>query len=209
MTKNFQHHGFIVVISSPSGCGKTTLSQMLLKKDSNLKRSISVTTRARRKGERDKRDYFFITEEKYKNMISKDLLLEHAEVFGNYYGTPKQYVEELIKQGKDVVCVIDWQGGVNLMKKVKNNIVSLFILPPSLSALKRRLMTRDTDTIEVINNRLSKAKYEISKCVHYDYIVINDKLDKCADEVLTIIRAERLKRVRCNVNSLLNFIERK
>lgn len=207
---NFKSQGFIVVISSPSGCGKTTLANMLLSNDSNLKKSISVTTRLKRKGEIEGKDYFFTTEKQYKEMVAKDLLLEHAQVFDHFYGIPSQHVEKVLKQGKDVLCVIDWQGGVSLMKKIKRqNIVSIFILPPSLAILKKRLIDRKTDSEKVINNRLSEAKHEISKCVHYDYVVINNKLEQCADQLKAILTAERLKRARQDIKALIGSIEKK
>jgi guanylate kinase len=208
MKKNFRSRGFIFVISSPSGCGKTTLAKMLLKSDSNLKQSISVTTRPKREGEVNGKDYFFIDEEKYHQMVGSDLLLEHAKVFKNFYGTPKEYVEDLLKQGKDVVCVIDWQGGLNLLKNAGRDTVSVFILPPSLKSLESRLNERGTDSGEVINHRLAEAKHEISKCQHYDYIVINDKLDACADQLAEILHSERLKRSRQDISQLILDIEK-
>jgi len=208
MKNFFRSKGFIFIISSPSGCGKTTLANILLKDDSNLKQSISVTTRPKREGEVNGKDYFFISEGEYQKMIEEDLLLEHAKVFNNFYGTPREHVENILEQGKDILCVIDWQGGVNLMKKVRQDTVSAFILPPSLGELKTRLTVRATDSIEVIDRRLGEAKKEISKCDQYDYIVINDEVDECATQLRTILEAERLKRARQNMSRLISMVER-
>jgi guanylate kinase len=208
MKNKFRSKSFIFIVSSPSGCGKTTLVQALLKDDTNLKRSVSVTTRLKREGEVDSKDYFFISEEKYKQMVKDDLLLERAEVFSYSYGTPKGYVEKILAYGQDVVCVIDWQGAASLAKRTSQSIVSVFILPPSLSALKSRLTGRGTDSEKVINARLSEAKKEISKCSHYDYVVINNKFDDCLAQLKSILKAERAKRIRLDIPGLITSIEK-
>lgn len=208
MQNKFRSKGCLFVVSSPSGCGKTTLVEILLKDDSSLQRSISVTTRPKREGEVDGKDYFFISADKYKQMARDGLLLEYAEVFGYSYGTPKAYVEKLLEQGKDVVCVIDWQGAESLLKSGMENMVSVFILPPSLSALRARLTRRATDTEEVINRRLSEANKEISKCGNYDYIVVNNKFDDCLAQLKSILEAERTRSTRQNVQSLIMHIEK-
>ena len=208
MKKNFRPKGFIFIISSPSGCGKTMLAKTLLKDDANLKQSISVTTRPKRKGEVSGQDYFFIDGKEYKRMLEDDLLLEHAKIFGNLYGSPKKNIEEILNQGKDVLCVIDWQGAVELMKKVRKDLVTVFILPPALSELKKRLTGRATDSSEVMKRRLNKAKEEISKSYQYDYIVINDDFATCASQLKMILGTERLKRVRQDMIRLISAIEK-
>jgi guanylate kinase len=208
MQKDFRSKGFILVISSPSGCGKTTIAEALLKDDTNLKRSISATTRPAREGEVEGKDYFFISEDKHKQMVEDDLFLEHAQVFDKFYGTPKEHLNNILQQGKDVVCVIDWQGGVNLMKKASGDTVSVFILPPSLGELKARLTGRATDSPEVINRRLAEAKYEISKCEQYDYVVINDELNECVARLKAIVSSERLRRSRQDITRLIAAIEK-
>jgi len=207
MKDSFRSRGLMFVISSPSGCGKTTLAEALLSKDSNLERSISITTRPKRKEEIDGKDYFFITEDKYRQMVSDDLLLEHAQVFSHFYGTPKEHVEKLLNQGNDVVCVIDWQGGVNLMQKARQDTISAFILPPSLEELKIRLTNRATDETEVVHRRLAAAKNEISKCDNYDYVVVNNKFDDCVAQLRAILDAERARGSRQELQELIVAIE--
>lgn len=193
------------IISSPSGCGKTTLARALLAQDKLIKRSVSVTTRPKRMGEIQGKDYWFISRKKFDAMVESDMLIEHAEVFGNGYGTPKKQTEQLFKAGMDVMYVIDWQGGLRLMRKVKKEAVSVFILPPSIKILTSRLKSRALDSPEVIKRRLALARTEISKCKYYDYIVVNDKVDEAVLQLRSILKAERLRRTRQNLNILLRI----
>ena len=209
VNNNFRSKGLMFVISSPSGCGKTTLAKILLNTISDIKASVSVTTRTRRKGEMHGRDYYFVDEKKFKKMVDDNMLLEHAEVFGNFYGTPRTHTEDQLSKGLDVMYVIDWQGGIQLMKSTKQDVVSVFILPPSLKVLEQRLKGRGTDNIETIKRRLAKAKEEISKCYYYDYVVINDNLQKCTAPLEAILTTERLKRTRQNMEALIEAVERK
>lgn len=202
-----RHKPIIFIISSPSGCGKTTLTQALLKQDKRIERSISVTTRSKRRGEVNGRDYCFVTRKRFDEMIAKDMFIEYAEVFGNYYGTPKKQADQCLKAGLDVMCVIDWQGGLRLMRQVKKGAVSVFILPPSIKTLSTRLVNRGTDTPDVIKRRLALAQEEISKCKYYDYIVVNDKIENAVAQLKSILEAERLKRTRLDINKVVSNLK--
>ncbi|MAI28956.1 MAG: guanylate kinase [Rickettsiales bacterium] len=204
MKKN--RKGLMLVLSSPSGAGKTTICKEILKKIKELKMSISYTTRPKRKSEVDGRDYFFISEKKFKEFQEKDFFIENAKVFDHLYGTPKNFVEENLIKGVDVLFDIDWQGAQKLTNFSKTDIVSIFILPPSKSILKERLKKRNEDSSEIVNKRMSKAKSEISHWIEYDYVLINDDLTKCTDEIVTILKAERKKRDRQKF--IFNFIEK-
>ena len=188
----------MLVLSSPSGAGKTTICKEILKKIKDLKMSISYTTRPKRKSEVDGKDYFFISEKKFKELQAKDFFIENANVFDHFYGTPKKFVEENLTKGVDVLFDIDWQGAQKLANFSKTDIVSVFILPPSNSILKERLKKRNEDSPEIVNKRMSKAKSEISHWIEYDYVLINENLDDCVKEVLTILYAERKKKSRQN-----------
>ena len=200
MHLNTKRRPMMFIISSPSGCGKTTLAHKLLAKDKQIKRSVSVTTRPKRKGEVNGKDYWFVSRKKFDEMVAKDMFIEHAEVFGNGYGTPKKQTEKWMKAGFDVMYVIDWQGGLRIMRKIKKEAVSVFILPPSMKVLEKRLRGRASDSADVIKRRLSLAQAEISKCKHYDYIVVNDKIDEAVEKLQSILIAERLKQKR-RINS--------
>lgn len=204
MKKN--RKGLMLVLSSPSGAGKTTICKEILKKIKELKMSISYTTRPKRKSEVDGRDYFFISEKKFKEFQEKDFFIENAKVFDHLYGTPKNFVEENLIKGVDVLFDIDWQGAQKLTNFSKTDIVSIFILPPSKSILKERLKKRNEDSSEIVNKRMSKAKSEISHWIEYDYVLINEDLAKCSDEVVTILKAERKKRDRQKFT--FSFIEK-
>lgn len=184
------------VLSSPSGAGKTTLSRLLLQNDSNLTLSVSYTTRQKRPGEKEGKDYHFISEAEFEQKINEKFFFEYAEVFGNYYGTPRHEVEGAISVGKDVLFDIDWQGTRRLTSKARDDIVSLFILPPSMEELERRLHSRAQDDKEVIARRMARANDEISHWDEYDYVVINEHIDASLQKVLQILQAERLKRTR-------------
>jgi guanylate kinase len=186
----------MLALSSPSGAGKTTLAKMLLMSDKNLVPSTSVTTREARIGEIDGKDYYFITVEQYEEMAYNNLLLEHAFVHDNYYGTPKQFVEDSLDIGKDIIFDIDWQGVQQLRSHVPQDLVSIFILPPDGKELRRRLEGRATDNPDVVEKRLLKAGSEISHWSEYDYVLINDNPEKCSNDIRSILSSERLKRRR-------------
>jgi guanylate kinase len=188
--------GLMLVLSSPSGAGKTTLSRKLLDADANVELSVSITTRQQRRGEVDGRDYHFIDRAHFDAMVKKGELLESAEVFGHCYGTPRAPVEAALARGRDVLFDIDWQGTQQLREKADRDLVSIFVLPPSIPALERRLTTRAQDTEDVIRVRMAKAADEMSHWAEYDYVVINRDLEHAFAEVRAILAAERLKRER-------------
>ena len=195
-SKAVARRGMMLVLSSPSGAGKTTLSRMLLTEEHNIALSISVTTRARRPGEVHGRHYHFVDRKKFDQMVKAGELLEYAEVFGNFYGTPKQPVEKALKHGRDVLFDVDWQGTKQLRKHARADLVSVFILPPSSGELARRLHTRAQDDKKVIRARMAKAGDEMSHWAEYDYVVVNRDLDRAFNDVRAILHAERLKRER-------------
>lgn len=188
--------GLMLVLSSPSGAGKTTLSRKLLDEDNNVTLSVSVTTRKIRPGEKDGRDYHFIDRRRFDAMVEKSELLESAEVFDNYYGTPAKPVMDALAAGRDVLFDIDWQGTQQLRDKARNDLVSVFVLPPSIPELERRLHTRAQDDYETIHRRMAKAADEMSHWAEYDYVVINHDVKQAFDEVRAILAAERLRRAR-------------
>jgi guanylate kinase len=188
--------GLMLVLSSPSGAGKTTISRRLLEMDSDLHLSISVTTRARRPGEVDGTHYHFISSEDFGLMVNRQELLEHAKVFDYYYGTPREQVEKRLSAGQDILFDIDWQGTQQLRQRARDDLVSIFILPPSTRDLEKRLQTRAQDSAETVAKRMSKAADEISHWAEYDYVVVNEDVEQCLAEVYAILRAERLKRAR-------------
>lgn len=191
-----KHRGIMLVISSPSGAGKTTISRLLLEEEKYLHISISATTRPPRPAEVDGKDYDFRTPEQFEKMIQEEAFLEHAKVFGNYYGTPREPVEKAITEGKDVLFDIDWQGAQQMLQTNPNDVVTVFILPPSIQALEERLRKRAQDSDEVIRNRMSKSLDEMSHWAEYKYVVVNDDLEKTVADIRSIIRSERLKRSR-------------
>jgi guanylate kinase len=188
--------GLMLVLSSPSGAGKTTLSRRLLEADPAVQLSVSATTRPQRPAEVDGRDYHFVDRARFDAMTRNDELLEWAEVFGNRYGTPRAPVEQALARGQDVLFDIDWQGTQQLREKVPKDLVSVFLLPPTAKELERRLHTRAQDSDDVIHSRMAKAADEMSHWAEYDYIVINRDLDEAFQELQTILLAERLKRER-------------
>ena len=195
-TKIIARRGLMLVLSSPSGAGKTTLSRMLLTTERNIELSISVTTRPRRRGEVNGRHYHFIDRRRFDLLVRNGELLEYAEVFGNGYGTPRKPVERALKAGRDVLFDIDWQGTQQLAQRVRDDLVSVFILPPSTAELERRLKRRAQDTAKVVANRMSKAADEISHWAEYDYVIINYDVDASLAQLRAILTAERLKRFR-------------
>jgi guanylate kinase len=188
--------GLMLVLSSPSGAGKTTLSRMLLKADRNIELSVSVTTRPKRKGEKHGKDYHFIERARFDAMVKNKQLLEWAEVFGYFYGTPRLPVQRALRAGRDVLFDIDWQGTQQLSEKARGDMASIFVLPPSIAELERRLHTRALDDEDVIRRRMAKASGELSHWAEYDYVIINDKLERAFAEVQMILAAERMKRER-------------
>ena len=193
---HLNRRGVLFVLSSPSGAGKTTISRMMLDADSDIALSISATTRPPRPGEVDGVHYHFVDTERFKKMAADGEFLEWAHVFGHRYGTPRAPVEELLAAGKDVLFDIDWQGAQQLYQEAGPDVVRVFVLPPTMEELERRLRSRGTDSDEVIAARMERAANEISHWDGYDYVLINDDVDGCFDEVRAILRAERLKRRR-------------
>ena len=193
---NIDRRGLMFVLSSPSGAGKTTLSRMLLDSESGIEMSVSVTTRQIRPGETAGKDYIFLAPEAFAEMRDKGELLEWAEVFGNFYGTPKGPVDGALASGRDILFDIDWQGTQQLRESMREDLVSVFILPPSAEELGERLKTRAQDPPSVVADRMDKASGELSHWAEYDYVVINSDLDQSLMELQAILAAERLKRTR-------------
>lgn len=186
----------MLILSSPSGAGKTTIARRLLAAEDNLQMSVSVTTRPMRPGEVDGRDYEFTDLERFGEMVEADDFLEWAEVFGNRYGTPRAKIREGLAMGRDFLFDVDWQGAQQLSQRAGSDVVSVFLLPPSIADLEARLRSRGTDSEEVIAGRMDRARAEISHWDAYDYVVVNDRADDCFDRVRTILHAERLRRER-------------
>lgn len=191
-----KRRGLMLVLSSPSGAGKSTIARNLLENDDEFSLSVSVTTRTRRGSEIDHVHYRFLTDVEFQRLRDTDALLEWAEVHGNHYGTPREPVETAMAEGRDMLFDIDWQGAAQLQEKMSADVVSVFILPPSLSELKSRLQRRAEDTVEVINTRLANSREEMGHWRDYDYVVINDDLDRAYTAVRAIVQAERLRRDR-------------
>ena len=191
-----ERRGLMFVLSSPSGAGKTTLSRMLIAETPDLQMSVSATTRSMRPGEVEGKDYYFVDEKRFEAMVSGGELLEWATVFGNRYGTPRSPVDTALAAGRDVLFDIDWQGTQQLRSRAPNDVVSVFILPPSVTALEQRLHTRAQDSDDVIRGRMKKAGDEMSHFDAYDYIVVNDNIGIAFEAVRSILRAEQLKRER-------------
>jgi guanylate kinase len=196
LEKAVARRGLMLVLSSPSGAGKTTLSRRLLQEDREIDLSISVTTRKPRPGEIDGHDYRFVDDATFDTMVKGDKLLEWAQVFGNRYGTPRAPVMTSLQSGRDVLFDIDWQGTQQLNEKAREDVTSVFVLPPSIAELERRLRMRAQDDETVIGQRMAKAGDELSHWAEYDYVIVNDALDRAFSQVRTILAAERLKRQR-------------
>ena len=196
IANNLARRGVMLVLSSPSGAGKSTIARNMLNAFPDLTLSVSVTTRARRGSEIDGTHYRFISETEFQRMRDSDALLEWAEVHGNFYGTPRDPAIQAMQEGRDMLFDIDWQGGKQLMEKARGDVVSVFILPPSMDELKRRLARRAEDSEEVIARRLKNALEEIPHWQEYDYVVINDDLDRAFQEVKSVLVAERLRQDR-------------
>ena len=197
--------GLMLVLSSPSGAGKTSIARSLLTRDKEINMSVSATTRPRRPGEAEGKDYYFVDEEKFKTAINKGLFLEYARVFDHYYGTPLGLVQKLLSSGCDVLFDIDWQGTQQIKAKARDDLVSIFVLPPSTAELEKRLITRAQDSAEVVASRMARAADEMSHYPEYDYIIVNHELDQSIDAVHTILKAERMRRSR--QSSLTEFMK--
>ncbi|WP_333794681.1 guanylate kinase [Hyphomicrobium sp.] len=191
-----ERRGLLLVLSSPSGAGKTSLSRKLLDADPNIALSVSVTTRKPRPGEIDGQDYWFVDEAKFEAMIAEKALLEWATVFGNYYGTPRAPIEKAVAEGRDVLFDIDWQGTQQLSERMAGDLVRVFVLPPSAEALEARLRQRAQDPEEVVARRMAEASSEISHWAEYDYVIVNDDLAESSSSLHAILAAERLRRDR-------------
>jgi guanylate kinase len=188
--------GLLIVLSSPSGAGKTTISRMLLDADGEITMSVSATTRPKRPGETEGVDYHFVDDAEFGRLISANEFVEWAPVFGYRYGTPKAPVKDALRDGRDILFDIDWQGTQQLHSAMGEDLVRIFILPPSMPELERRLRERGTDPESVIADRMQRAASEISHWAEYDYVLVNDDMDGCLADVQTIVAAERLKRSR-------------
>ena len=196
MTSEIKRRGLMLVLSSPSGAGKTTISRRLLQSDSDIIMSVSATTRPPRPNEIDKQDYYFISPDEFERSVKGGDFLEHASVFGNRYGTPRFAVERALAEGKDVLFDIDWQGTQQLRQQARDDMVSVFIYPPSKKELERRLRIRAQDSEDVVSQRMSKAADELSHWAEYDYLVKNEDIQHALGEVEEILRVERRRRSR-------------
>jgi guanylate kinase len=194
--KDIQRRGLMLVISSPSGAGKTTISKALLEREDNIEMSVSATTRPMRTGEIDGRDYHFVDKTEFNLMINRRKLLEHAKVFDHYYGSPKMQIREVLDAGRDVLFDIDWQGTQQLAENAREDLVSIFILPPSTQELERRLFGRGQDSLEVVTKRMAQASSDMSHYREYDYVLVNRDVNESVANILAILAAERLRRDR-------------
>ena len=201
---SLQRRGLMFVLSSPSGAGKTTITRALLKNNPDMVISISATTRPRRPGEIDGQDYYFVDIPEFNAMVDNREMLEHAKVFGNYYGTPRQPVEEALQRGQDVIFDIDWQGTQQLREIARDDLVTVFILPPGAKELERRLRSRAQDNEETIRHRMDKAADEMTHYSEYDYVLINNNIEVAIQQAQLILDAERLKRHR--MSGLSDFV---
>jgi guanylate kinase len=197
MDPSIRHRrGLLIVLSSPSGAGKTTISRLLLDADAEVTMSISATTRPKRPGEVEGADYHFVDDSEFDRLIAAGEFVEWAPVFGHRYGTPKAPVKDALRDGRDILFDIDWQGTQQLHSAMGEDLVRIFILPPSVAELERRLRERGTDSEEVVADRMRRASGEISHWAEYDYVLVNASMDECLAQVRTIVAAERLKRSR-------------
>lgn len=190
-------HGLLIILSSPSGAGKSTLAKRMMARHAQMSFSVSATTRPMRPGEIDGKDYHFKSHDTFREMIAAGEMLEYAEVFGNYYGSPKAPVEAAIQKGADVIFDVDWQGGQQIRASaLRDHVVSIFILPPSIAALSERLHARGQDSADVVAYRMQRSRDEISHWEEYDYVLVNDDLERCAADLEAILHAERLRKER-------------
>lgn len=189
--------GLLIILSSPSGAGKSTLAKRLMAWDPTISFSVSATTRAPREGEVDGVDYFFLSEEEFKRQVAAGEMLEHAHVFGHFYGSPKGPVQEAINEGRDVLFDVDWQGELQIRNSdLAPHALSIFLLPPSIKELHRRLVERGKDSDEIINGRMDKSWTEISHWGYYDFVLVNDDLDETEDHLVSIVKATRMRRAQ-------------
>ena len=195
-TDKLHRRGLMFILSSPSGTGKTTIARRLLAEDGEIRMSVSVTTRPMRPGEVDGKDYIFTDQANFDRMVEDEQFLEWATVFGQSYGTPKAHVKDGLRAGQDFLFDIDWQGTQQLYQKLERDVVRVFLLPPSIDELRSRLTGRGTDSADVINDRMERARAEISHWDGYDYVIINDDIDECFAKVTQILAAERMSRAR-------------
>lgn len=202
--RDLSRRGLLFVLSSPSGAGKSTLARMLLGADEEIAMSVSVTTRAQRPGEVHGKDYYFVSGEQFEEMVADQSFLEYATVFGNRYATPAAPVAQSLEDGQDILFDIDWQGTQQLYQRAGQDVVRVFILPPSLVELRNRLDSRNTDAAEIIESRMQRATSEISHWDGYDYVLVNDDLDACFAKVKQILATERMKRAR--QTGLISFV---
>ncbi|NRP11847.1 Guanylate kinase [Aliiroseovarius sp. xm-m-379] len=203
---NFENRrGLLIILSSPSGAGKSTLARQLMQWDDSLRFSVSATTRAPREGEENGVHYHFVDEPTFKGMVTEGEMLEHAHVFGNFYGSPAGPVRDAIESGRDVLFDVDWQGAQQISNSaLRDHVLSIFVLPPSITELRRRLVSRGQDSDEVIQKRMQKSWDEISHWDGYDYVLVNDDLEATFERLKTIVSAERLRRAQ--QPGLLNFV---
>lgn len=194
-----KNKGMIIIVSAPSGAGKTSICDAVIKSDKNVVYSVSTTTRSPRRGEKNGREYFFVDENTFKNMVKKNMFVEWATVHNNFYGTSKKFLEQIINKGKDILLDIDVQGALKIKKQYKDAVM-IFITTPTLKILKERLIKRNKDSLDVIKTRIKNAKKELTYVPKYDYLVLNDKLDVSIENVKSIIRTERLSIKRNKVN---------
>ena len=207
MVNKFNFKSILIVISSPSGAGKTSLANAIVEENKNIYFSTSVTTRPPRDGEENGREYIFTNKNKFDEMIINGEFIEYAEVFGNYYGTPKGKTEEFLINGKDIIFDVDWQGGTKIRNSyLAPSVVSIFILPPSIKTLQERLLNRNKDDDKTVKLRMKEARSEISHWSEYDYILVNDNFEKVKKNIIKIIEIEKIKRNRQNI--LPDFISK-
>ena len=195
--RGLDRRGILIILSSPSGAGKSTLARRLRGWDASIAFSVSATTRAPRPGEVDGREYHFRSREEFDRLVVEGAMLEHAKVFGHLYGSPAAPVAEAIAEGRDILFDIDWQGGQQVRNSaLAGDVVSIFVLPPSIAELERRLIARDQDPAEVVARRMERSREEISHWAEYDYVLVNDDVDRCSRQIEAIVTAERLRRSR-------------
>jgi len=196
MNGDIHRRGLLLVLSSPSGAGKTTITRLLVERERGLGISISATTRPPRPGETEGKHYYFVSPERFREMTASGALLEHAAVFGNSYGTPRAPVEAALASGRDIISDVDWQGAQQLKQTVRDDLVSVFVLPPSSAALAERLRKRGQDSDEVVRQRMAKSADELSHWPEYDYVIVNHDIEESVRQVQSILVAERLRRTR-------------